>query len=105
VIHLTQQTQLFLAVKPIDFRRQIDGLVAHCKHQLQQNPRGGALFVFINRSRTMMRFLHHDGTGYWLATKRLSQGRYPTWPKSHEALSTMDAATLMKLIKTTVVQS
>ncbi|NOY73409.1 MAG: transposase [Gammaproteobacteria bacterium] len=39
-----------MAVKPTDFRRQIDGLVSHCKHQLRDDPRSGALFVFINRT-------------------------------------------------------
>jgi hypothetical protein len=35
-----------------------------------------ALFVFVNRPRTMLRILHYDGTGYWLATKRLSQSQW-----------------------------
>lgn len=105
MIHLTQQTKLFIAVKPTDFRRQIDGLVSHCKQLLQENPRGGALFVFINRSHTMIRFLHFDGTGYWLATKRLSQGHYQGWPSGQHALTTMDAAQLMKLIKSNTCQA
>jgi hypothetical protein len=31
MIHLTEKT----AIKPVDFRRQINGLVAHCKKEYQ----------------------------------------------------------------------
>ncbi len=99
MIHLTQTSRVFLATAPTDFRRQIDGLVAHCKHQLHHNPRDGALFVFINRARTMLRILHYDGSGYWLATKRLSKGRFPVSLGTESSLSAMEAAQMMSLIK------
>jgi transposase len=99
VIHLTQTSRVFLATAPTDFRRQIDGLVAHCTNQLQHNPRDGALFVFINRAKTMLRILHYDGSGYWLATKRLSKGRFPVRLGTESSLSALEAAQLMSLIK------
>jgi len=75
MIHLTEKTSIRVAIKPVDFRRQIDGLVAMCKREYQKDPRDGVLYVFINSSRLMVRFLSHDGSGYWIATKRLSKGR------------------------------
>jgi hypothetical protein len=45
--------------------------------------RWGTLFVFINRSKTMVRTLAYDGTGFWLMTKRLSKGKFQGWPKSN----------------------
>lgn len=99
MIHVTQHSTILVAVQPIDFRRQIDGIVSYCQHQLKDNPRSGALFVFRNRANTMIRILHYDGSGYWLATKRLSQGRYRGWPASDQALSNLAAAQLMRLIK------
>ena len=80
MLHLTSETQILLAVKPVDFRKQIDGLTALCEQRLEQNPSSGTLFVFMNRSRTMVRILCYDTNGYWLATKRLSRGRYKKWP-------------------------
>jgi transposase len=59
----------------VDFRRGMDGLVALWQHALQQNPRSGTLYVFINRRATMLRILAYEQNGYWLMTKRLSQGR------------------------------
>lgn len=80
MIQLSVQTRILLATQPQDFRKGIDGFVLACQHVLQANPRDGQYFVFINRSRTRVRLLHYDGNGYWLATKRLSKGRFPRWP-------------------------
>jgi len=99
VIHLTQNAKIFVAVQPLDFRKQIDGITAYCKHQLNDNPRSGAWFVFRNRSNTMIRLLHYDGSGYWLATKRLSQGRYQGWPEGDQARASIAASDLMRLLK------
>lgn len=77
MIHLTHETVIQLALQPLDFRKGIDGVSAVCRDQLQQNPRSGQLFVFFNRSRTMIRVLVYEGHGFWLMSKRLSKGRFP----------------------------
>lgn len=101
MLYLTQETQILLATKPVDFRRQMDGLIALCDQTLSANPRSGQLFVFINRARTMIRVLCYENGGYWLATKRLSRGRYTLWPKDNDGISqTMLACELTKLLKT-----
>ena len=99
MIHLTEKTRIKVAISPVDFRRQINGLIALCQQQYQQDPRNGVHYVFINRARTMVRVLHHDGSGYWLATKRLSKGRYLFWPSDNEPITELNAATLMKILK------
>lgn len=86
MLHLTSQSQIHLAIAPTDFRKQVDGLVALTKQKLNHNPRSGALFVFINRSHTMIRVLSYQDNGYWIATKRLSQGRFHGWPRSNELI-------------------
>lgn len=98
MIHLTEKTPIRVAIKPVDFRRQIDGLVAQCQREYQKDPRDGVLYVFINRSKSMIRFLHYDGTGYWIATKRLSQGKYTGWPSSSAALTSLHASELRRII-------
>ncbi len=99
MIHLTASTEILIASKPVDFRKQIDGLVSLCKYHFEQNPRSGALYVFINRAKTMIRILHYDGSGYWLATKRLSRGRYQGWPTATSSLSPALSSSLKNLIK------
>lgn len=85
MIQLSAHTRILLAVAPVDFRKGIDGVAALCQSVLKENPRDGQYFVFINRDRTMVRLLHYDGNGYWLATKRLSKGRFPSWPEGIDA--------------------
>ena len=102
MLYLTAETTILLAVQPVDFRKQIDGLIALCEQRLQQQPRSGHLFVFINRSRTMIRALCYENNGYWLATKRLSQGRYSGWPKETESICSVKACELTKILKTLI---
>ena len=99
MLYLTADTQIFLAIQPVDFRKQIDALIALCEQKLQQDPRSGYLFVFINRSRTMIRILCYESNGYWLATKRLSRGRYSCWPKKSETIFSLSACELVKILK------
>lgn len=98
MIHLTAQTKILLATQPADFRAGIDGLGAVCRGRLACEPRCGTLFVFINRSKTMVRTLAYDGTGYWLMTKRLSKGKFQGWPKSNEAVNPIIAKHLRQLL-------
>ena len=99
MIRLTSDSRIMLAVDAVDFRKQIDSLVRLCKDTLAQDPRSGTYFVFINRSRTMIRLLSYDGNGYWLCTKRLSQGRYTGWPNGGQ-LTSVTAQSLWSLLKT-----
>jgi transposase len=80
LLQITPQMRIFLAVEPVDFRRQIDGLAAVCRGELGEDPFSGALFVFRSRRGHAIRVLVYDGQGYWLATKRLSRGRFRAWP-------------------------
>ncbi|HEY5715023.1 MAG TPA: IS66 family insertion sequence element accessory protein TnpB [Psychromonas sp.] len=98
MIHLTADTQILLATQPADFRQGIDGLAAVCRSRLLGDPRSGILFVFINRSKTMIRTLAYDGTGFWLMTKRLSAGKFPHWPTSDKVICPMQAKQLRQLL-------
>ena len=99
MIHLTVDSPIMLAIKPVDFRKQIDGLIHLCQQSLNMDPRSGTLFVFINRARTMIRILHYDHNGYWLATKRLSKDRYTHWPKHSEITCQANAIKLREILK------
>ena len=39
----------------------------------------------------MLRATFYDGQGYWLAQKRLSQGRFAWWPESSSAAKRLEA--------------
>lgn len=82
MLQITPQQTIFVAIKPVDFRKGIDGLAALCRSQLNHDPFSGALFVFTNRQRTAVKIIVYDGQGYWLCMKRFSQGKLAWWPPS-----------------------
>lgn len=71
--------RIFVATEPVDMRKQANGLWAVAEQHLGEDPRRGALFVFTNRSRELVKILYWDGTGVWVLSKRLEQGRF-SWP-------------------------
>lgn len=79
MIQVTSQTRILIAKEPLDFRRGIDGTAATCRRVLEESPMTGTLFVFRNRAGTMIRLLLYDGQGFWIATKRMSKGRFRFW--------------------------
>jgi transposase len=81
---LTPATRIFLAVAPVDLRRSFEGLCAHVQSVLEQSVLEGGLFVFTNRRRNRLRLLWWDGSGLWLATKRLEGGTL-SWPAGEGA--------------------
>jgi transposase len=82
MLAITAQMRIFVAIEAVDFRRGIDGLAAVCREELGEDPFSGAVFVFRSQSRKAIKLLTYDGQGYWLAMKRLSQGRLHWWPTS-----------------------
>lgn len=72
--------KIYLAVEPVDMRKQFDGLWAVVQQQLKLDPLQGAVFAFSNRSRDRVKLLYWDGTGVWVCAKRLEKGRF-TWPE------------------------
>jgi len=84
MILLPTALKIYLAVEPIDMRKQFNGLYCLAKEKLNEDPRSGALFVFTNKDRDRIKALYWDGTGLWLFAKRLEKGRF-SWPRGVEA--------------------
>lgn len=98
MVQLTPQSRIFVATQPIDFRKGIDGVAAVCRQVLGEHPLSGAVFVFRNRSATALKLLFYDGQGYWLCTKRLSQGRFQWWPRTEGEHVPLAARELLVLL-------
>ena len=84
MINLSSSSKILLCIKPLDFRKGIDSICRIVKADFEKDPREGAIYVFINKRATQIRLINFDGTGFWLCTKRLSQGNY-WWPKSKDS--------------------
>ena len=82
----TYQTPIWLYSNPVDFRKQIDGLVILIADQLTLNPTSGQLFLFRNRSSNKIKLLWWDRNGFWLCYKRLEEGRLIFPPMLDQAI-------------------
>jgi len=84
VLNLTSSAlKVFLALDPCDMRKSFNGLNTLAADQLGTAPARDALFVFTNKRRNRIKLLYFDGTGTWVAAKRLETGRF-SWPAPSE---------------------
>src|SRR5438477_7354748 len=84
MLAITPQMRILVAVEAVDFRKGIDSLAELCRAKLKADPFSGCVFVFRSRRATSIKLLVYDGQGFWLATKRLSKGRFKWWPTGSE---------------------
>jgi transposase len=83
--------RILVAIEAIDGRKGIDSLAQLCREKLDADPFSGCLFIFRTRSGRSIRILAYDGQGFWIATKRLSKGRFKWWPTGSETAKTLRA--------------
>ena len=84
MLSFTGALKVFVAVEPQDMRKSFNGPSAIVQEQLECDPYQGALFLFTNKRRNRLKILFWDGTGLWVAIKRLEQGRF-SWPRPSKA--------------------
>ena len=68
--------RIFICREATDMRRSFEGLSALAKNVVKQDLLTGHLFVFFNRSRTCVKILLWDRTGFVIWYKRLEQGTF-----------------------------
>jgi transposase len=81
----TMNEPIWFYPQPIDFRKQIDGLITLVAH-LQLNPVSGQLFLFRDRTGKKIKMLWWDRSGFWLFYKRLEKGRM-RFPVANSAIT------------------
>jgi transposase len=94
---LSEQTRVFLKTGITDGRLGFEGLRGLVSNVLRQDVLTGYLFAFCNRRRNRIRCLLWDGSGFWLATKRLDGATFD-WPKDEVAVTQMSLVQLRLLL-------
>lgn len=74
---------VYLCREPIDFRKSINGLSVLVEQELELNPFGSALYVFINRQRNKIKVLYWHRNGFCLWLKRLEAEKF-AWLREAE---------------------
>lgn len=92
------EMQVLVATKPVDFRKQADGLAAIVQAALGADPFCGAIYVFRSKRMDRVKLLWWDGTGICLMTKRLESSQF-RWPPIEDGMMKLTAAQLSALLE------
>ena len=91
------EVQVLVATKPVDFRKQADGLAALVQASLQADPFCGAVYVFRSKRADRVKLVWWDGTGICLLTKRLEGGQF-RWPPIEDGMMRLSSVQLSALL-------
>ncbi|HEV2465195.1 MAG TPA: IS66 family insertion sequence element accessory protein TnpB [Acidobacteriaceae bacterium] len=73
-------TRIYVATGATDMRKSFNGLYGLVRDTLGCDPTSGHVFLFTNARRNRLKFLVYDGSGLWVAAKKLDGGRF-RWPE------------------------
>ena len=90
--------RIFVATRPVDFRKGMDGLAAVVQQQLRLDPFSGAVFVFRARRADRVKLLVWDGSGLTLIYKRLEEARF-VWPRIEDGVMRLSPGQLCALFE------
>lgn len=77
--------KVFLYRKPVDMRKQRNGLAAIARAMLDQDPYSGALFCYIGRRRDRVKILYWDRNGFAVWYKVIETNEKYYWLKHTDA--------------------
>ena len=89
---------VFVATRPVDFRKGMDGLAAVVQQQLRLDPFCGAVFVFRARRADRVKLLVWDGRGLTLIYRRLEEARF-VWPRIEDGVMRLSPGQLGALFE------
>jgi len=75
-------TRIYVATGATDMRKSFNGLYGLVRDTLGCDPTSGHVFLFTNARRNRLKLLIYDGSGLWVAAKKLDGGRF-RWPASN----------------------
>jgi transposase len=90
--------KIYIATRPVDFRRGLDGLAATVQEQLGLDPYSGAAFVFRAKRSDRIKILVWDRTGLVLVHKRLEGCKF-VWPQLRDGVMRISPAMFAALFE------
>ena len=90
--------RVLVAIRPVDFRKGMDGLAALVQEELKADPYSGVIYVFRPKRADRVKLLFWDGTGVCLLAKRLEGGKF-RWPRIEDGVMRLSPAQLSALLE------
>jgi transposase len=75
------EVPIYIKSGSTDMRKQINGLTIQVQEVMEKDPFSGALFMFCNRKRNLLKIIIWERNGFWLFLKRLEKDKFP-WPQT-----------------------
>ena len=98
MIGASGQLPIYLATRPVDFRKGHDGLSAIVQEMFGLSPFSGAVFVFRSKRADRIKVLVWDQTGLVLAHKRLEGAKF-VWPAIRNGVMRLSSAQFAALFE------
>lgn len=92
-----ENVSIYVRPGKTDMRKQINGLAIVVAEELKLDPFSGALFLFCNKRRHLLKILYWDRTGFCQWQKRLEKARFP-WPMNRSEVQEIDLEKLRQLL-------
>ncbi len=92
------QLRVYVATRPIDFRKGMDGLALAVQELLGLDPFSGAAFVFRSKRADRIKVLIWDRTGLVLVHKRLDGTKF-VWPQVQDGVLKLSPAQFAALVE------
>ena len=70
------KVRFYVYTRLTDMRKSFDRLMGLGQNQMNLQPTGGDVFIFINRNRDRIKLLFWRGDEFWIYDKRLEQGSF-----------------------------
>jgi transposase len=90
--------RVYVATRPVDFRKGHDRLAAVVQEMFGLDPFSGAVFVFRSKRADRIKVLVWDRTGLVLVHKRLEGGGF-VWPQVRDGVMRMSPAQFAALFE------
>lgn len=91
------KVKIFIRPGVTDMRKQINGLSVIVEEDMNLTAMKGALFIFCNRGRRLIKCIYWDRNGFCLWLKRLEKDRFP-WPDTEEQVQELNLEELNMLL-------
>ena len=92
------QLRVYVATRPVDFRKGMDGLALAVQETIGLDPFSGAAFVFRAKRADRIKVLIWDRTGMVLVYKRLEGAKF-VWPQVQDGVMKMPPAQFSALFE------
>ena len=97
-MYLKKDRTIYLVAGITDMRKQINGLSAIAQAKLPEEVFSGSYFVFLGKTKKVMKILYWDKSGFCMWIKRLEEETFP-WTRKQNGVIEIERDKFKLLVK------